>query len=74
MQTPQEILDTYFLDARHELLEIAAMLDRYDHAVGQTHASPSDPRRQRIQEALNILVNTQHEDRAETLLNVFSEE
>ena len=76
MQTPQEILDTYFLDTRHELLEIAATLDRYDRAVEQANAKPvsNDPRRQRIQEALDILAGTQHGDRAEMLLNLFSEE
>ncbi len=74
MQTPQEILDTYFLDTRHELLEIAATLDRYDRAVEHAKPTSNDPRRQRIQEALDILAGTQHGDRAEMLLNLFSEE
>jgi hypothetical protein len=32
--TKQEILDLYFLDARHKLIEIAAFLDRVERAKG----------------------------------------
>ena len=32
--TKQQILDLYFLDARHKLVEIAAFLDRVDRATG----------------------------------------
>lgn len=30
--TRQQVLDFYFLDARHKLIEIAALLDRADRA------------------------------------------
>ena len=33
MLSPQKTLDTYYLEARRDLLEVAAMLDRYDEAV-----------------------------------------
>ena len=33
--TKQQILDLYFLDARHKLIEIAAFLDRIDRATGK---------------------------------------
>ncbi len=33
--TKQQILDLYFLDARHKLIEIAAFLDRVDRATGK---------------------------------------
>ena len=33
MLSPQETLDTYYLEARRDLLEIAAFLDRYDRAA-----------------------------------------
>ena len=33
MLTPQKTLDTYYLEARRDLLEVAAMLDRYDRSV-----------------------------------------
>jgi hypothetical protein len=32
--TRQQVLDLYFLDARHKLLEIAAFLDRVERARG----------------------------------------
>ncbi len=31
----QEILDLYFLDARHKLIDVAAFLDRLDRAEGE---------------------------------------
>lgn len=31
----QQVLDLYFLDARHKLIEIAAFLDRVDRAEGK---------------------------------------
>ena len=33
--TRQQVLDLYFLDARHKLIEVAAFLDRIDRAEGQ---------------------------------------
>jgi hypothetical protein len=33
--TRQQILDLYFLDARHKLIEIAAFLDRAERANGK---------------------------------------
>lgn len=36
MLAPQQVIDQYFLENRHMLLEVAAFLDRYDAAVGRT--------------------------------------
>ena len=33
--TKQQVLDLYFLDARHKLIEIAAFLDRVERATGK---------------------------------------
>ena len=33
--TRQQVLDLYFLDARHKLIEIAAFLDRMERAGGK---------------------------------------
>ena len=33
--TRQQLLDLYFLDARHKLVDLAAFLDRIDRAEGQ---------------------------------------
>src|SRR5450631_1370694 len=35
IMTRQQILDLYFLDARHKLIEIAAFLDRVERADGK---------------------------------------
>jgi len=36
MLTPQQVIDNYFLENRHMLLEVAAFLDRFDVAVDHT--------------------------------------
>lgn len=33
--TRQQVLDLYFMDARHKLIDLAAFLDRVDRAGGQ---------------------------------------
>ena len=33
--TKRQVLDLYFLDARHKLIEIAAFLDRVERATGK---------------------------------------
>ena len=33
--TKQQVLDLYFLDARHKLVELAAFLDRVERAAGR---------------------------------------
>ncbi|MEM1296142.1 MAG: hypothetical protein AAGH89_12315 [Verrucomicrobiota bacterium] len=42
MLSPQQVLDTYYLEARRDLLEIAALLDRYDAAVARENAPAED--------------------------------
>lgn len=32
--TRQQVLDQYFMDARHKLIEVAAFLDRVDRSAG----------------------------------------
>ena len=56
MLTPKQVIDAYFLEARHQLLEVAALLDRYDAAVarGAGHAD-ADPRLAALREALAVL-------------------
>ena len=39
MLTPAQVAETYFLESRHQLLEIAAYLDRYDAAVARSGAA-----------------------------------
>ncbi|MDR1479510.1 MAG: hypothetical protein LBJ00_11280 [Planctomycetaceae bacterium] len=83
MQTPKEVLDVYFLDTRYALLEVAAMFDRYDDAVARAaiangdnktaNNSANDPCRQQLEDAVKILINRPKADRAETMLNHFSD-
>lgn len=76
MLSAGEVLDTYFLDTRCMLLEIAATMDRLDHAVkaGSDQSRTGDLRLQKIQESLSLLAEKgTTPDRAERLLNLFSD-
>jgi len=42
--TKEQVLDLYFLDARHKLIEIAAFLDRVERADGPSSPSASTRR------------------------------
>jgi hypothetical protein len=48
--TRQQVLDLYFMDARHKLIDLAAFLDRVDRADG-----PDDFRIQSLRDALREL-------------------
>jgi hypothetical protein len=60
--TRQQVLDLYFMDARHKLIDLAAFLDRVDRAGG-----PEDFRIEALRNALQEL-NTQTPDRAARVL------
>jgi len=64
--TRQQVLDLYFLDARHKLIEIAAFLDRVDCAEGD-----ADFRLKAFQSALGEL--TGKKDRARNVQLAFSD-
>jgi hypothetical protein len=65
--TRQQVLDLYFLDARHKLIEIAAFLDRVDRADGE-----ADFRLDAFREALRCLAAARS-DRAAAVLMTFSD-
>ena len=76
MLTAGEVLDTYYLDVRCMLLEIAATLDRLDEATASdgSDAIAADARMQQIYESLDLLTQRKTTpDRAERLLNLFSD-
>ena len=76
MLTTGEVLETYFLDTRCMLLEIAATLDRLDHAAeADPDETPAgDARLQKIHQSLALLAEKETTpDRAERLLNLFSD-
>ena len=76
MLSPQKTLDTYYLEARRDLLEVAAMLDRYDQAVKREGTEAADEsKRHSLLKAMEILSNPDHPNanRAEQLLVHFAE-
>jgi hypothetical protein len=65
--TRQQILDLYFLDARHKLIDIAAFLDRLDRAEGK-----DDFRLQAFKAALMGLAGNK-KNKAKSALLAFSD-
>jgi len=72
MLTAGEVLGTYFLDIRCQLLEIGATLDRLDRAASGEPLA--DQRLVKIYQSLQLLAERETTpDRAERLLNLFSD-
>ena len=65
--TKQQVLDLYFLDARHKLIEIAAFLDRVERASGN-----GDFRQKSFRAALTKL-DGKRKNKAKTVLLTFSD-
>ena len=63
-------LDTYFLDARARLLDLAAILDRITRGA-EVSAVEDDPRLAKIRRALEVLREPEG-GRAERILQIFS--
>ncbi len=75
MLSPQKNLETYYLEARRDLLEVAAMLDRYDRSVEKTGQKADDESRlNSLLEAMSMLSEREHPNanRAEQLLTHFA--
>jgi len=70
-KTAEELLDMYFLDARSQMLETAAILDRIERAEGGAEAM-DDHRLKKLRDVCNILKNGRG-NRAEQFLMLFSE-
>jgi hypothetical protein len=65
--TKQQVLDLYFLDARHKLVELAAFLDRLERADGK-----DDFRLKAFRAALSELSGEKRE-KAKNVLLAFSD-
>ena len=65
--TRQQVLDLYFLDARHKLIEVAAFLDRVERAGGR-----DDFRMKAFRAALGKL-NGKRKEKARRVLLAFSD-
>ncbi len=72
--TPEEVLDYHYLEVRCKLLEIAAIMDRYQRAGGGDPARSNDLRLERCTRALELIA-TPHElpERAESIALLFSD-
>lgn len=75
MLAPGEVLGTYFLETRCQLIEIAAMLDRLDRAAAAGSGDRlADVRLAKIYQSLALLAEPETTpDRAERLLNLFTD-
>ena len=62
--TRQQVLDQYFMDARHKLIDIAAFLDRVERAEGD-----SDFRMEAFRDAIKHLEDGGN-DRALSLIHI----
>jgi len=65
--TRQQVLDLYFLDARHKLIELAAFLDRVERSAG-----PADFRLRSFRRATAQLTGRKR-NRAQAVLLAFSD-
>ena len=76
MLSPEQVVDASFLEARHMLLEIAALLDRYDAAVarGAEAGSPvATAKLAALRQALGVLREpAPPQDRTVALLELFA--
>jgi hypothetical protein len=76
MLSPKQVIDASFLEARHQLLEVAALLDRYDAAVvrgGGNGAASADTRLEALREALAVLADRSPAgERTVALLELFA--
>jgi len=74
MLTPQEIIDSEYLESRCALIEIAATLDRYDIAVEQSgSATENSEKLDCLRNAFALLAKPETStNRAEQLLHLFA--
>jgi hypothetical protein len=65
-----QALDSYFLEVRSKLLDLAAALDRFNRGKG-AEGIEQDPRMEKIHQALDVLQG-QSSGRAERVQRIFS--
>jgi hypothetical protein len=72
MRSAPDLLDQYFLEMRWRCLSLAADLDRLQRAAGGPELLKSDPRLQRLQQAIAVLLTTEP-NRAERVQDTFTD-
>ena len=68
-QSKQQVIDTYFMEHRAKLVDIAAYLDRIDRGTGD---DVDDLRDNAFREAISLLTDGETH-RAQRILNLFSD-
>jgi hypothetical protein len=68
MPTKKDILDLYFIDARHKLIDVAAFLDRIDR-----HEGDEDFRIDAMGKAIEAMLTPGDKPRAEAVLLALSD-
>ena len=74
MLNPQQVIETYFLENRYMLLELAAFLDRYDFAVAKQGGLVANAEKLAvIRQSLQVLYgNASDTPRVEQLLELLA--
>lgn len=72
MRDAKETLEQYFLEMRWRCLSLAADLDRIERATGGPAVLETDPRIQKLREAIGILTRP-GATRAEQVQTIFSD-
>lgn len=68
----EQVLEQYFPEVRAWLLQIAAVMDRFDRAAGQV--PQDDQRLERLRQSLDVLADPQASaDRAQRIQEIFSD-
>lgn len=68
-QTKQQVIDTYFIEHRAKLIDIAAYLDRIDRGTGE---NPADFRDKAFRKAVGVLTDGETQ-RAKRILDLLSD-
>src|SRR5688500_19553175 len=72
MRDAQQTLEQYFLEMRWRCLSLAADLDRVERAAGGRGVVESDPRLQKLRQALGVVIEGRG-NRAEQVQMIFSD-
>ena len=74
MLEPTQVLNRYYPEVRAWLIQIAAVMDRFDRACAAAdNGSAADPRLELYQQALKVLQSRGRPDRAERIQMIFSD-
>jgi hypothetical protein len=73
MRDAQQTLEQYYLEMRWRCLSLAADLDRIERSPGGPSVLGTDPRLQKLRQALGVLLEGKGPTRAEQVQTIFSD-